>query len=76
MRIDAHVELRQIREVPHDLRLGQLRQGRGRRRPAHSAAAIRSTGRSGTSHAGSRCARRPDFGKFEQQFCVAGVTHR
>ena len=77
VRIDRHVERRQIREVPHDFRLGHFRQRRrsigecrGRQQFAQSAAA-------GTSHAGSRAARRPGLREFEQELrWICGFSHR
>ena len=74
VRVDAHVELREVREVAHDLRFAELGQGRGR---AASAAAGSSFSIWPLGHIARRqpMRRRPGFGEFEQEFCIAGVTH-
>ena len=68
VRVDGHVERRQIGEVPHDLRLGQLGQGRGRggqraRRAAASSAAAPARRTPASGARGGRL-----VGEFEQQF--------
>ena len=44
MRVDRHVQRRQIREVPHDVRLGQLGQRQAERRPRPPAGSSSASG--------------------------------
>ena len=74
MRVDAHVELREVREVPHDLRLAQL--GQSRRRSGEGARGQQLLDRLlGHIALGQPVRAAAGFGEFEQEFCIAGVTH-
>ena len=52
VRVDRHVQRRQVREVPHHLELAQLGQRRRRARPGARRGAARRAARSGTSRLG------------------------
>ncbi len=59
VRVDRHVQRREVRVVPDDVELAQFGQGRRRPSPGATAGISSSSGRSGTSDAGKIAVERP-----------------